>query len=70
MGEAAVIGNYKIEENIILFTDIKGPMACQEQNVGKYKFTFQNNELKMELIEDKCPGRPNMAAKAWKQKDN
>jgi hypothetical protein len=66
MGEVGVKGNYKIHENTILFTDIEGPMACPEENVGKYKFSFENKELKMELIEDSCTGRPNMAAKIWK----
>lgn len=69
MGEIGVIGNYKIEENIILFTDKEGQMACPAENVGKYKFIFENKELKMELIEDSCTGRPNMATKPWKLLD-
>ena len=50
---------------MILFVDKEGQMACPEDQVGKYKFTLNNNELKMDLIEDSCTGRPNMAAKSW-----
>lgn len=60
MGQVAVKGTYKTENGIILLTDKEGPMACQEKNVGKYRFTCQNKELKMELIEDNCTGRPGM----------
>lgn len=67
MGEIGVKGTYEIKENTILFIDKEGPMACPEDNVGKYKFTYQNKELKMELIEDICAGRPLMAAKVWIQ---
>jgi hypothetical protein len=70
MGDIGVKGTYEIQENTIVFTDLEGPMACPKENVGKYKFTFENKELVMELIEDSCQGRPNMAAKAWKQINN
>lgn len=65
MGETGVIGNYKIEKNTILFIDKEGQMACQEEIEGKYKFTFENKVLKLELIEDSCTGRPNMAVEPW-----
>lgn len=67
MGETSVIGNYKIEKNTVLFNDKEGQMACPEEIVGQYKFTFVNKVLKMELIEDSCTGRPNMAAQPWEQ---
>ena len=65
MGDVAVKGNHEITENIIQFVDKERQMACPENQVGKYRFTLNNNELKMELIEDSCTGRPNMAAKSW-----
>lgn len=67
MGDIGVKGTYKIEGKTLLFTDKEGQMACPENQEGKYKFAYQNKELKMELIEDKCTGRPNMAAQAWKE---
>ena len=70
MGEVGVSGTYLIENNTIQFTDNEGPMACQKEMVGKYKFTLQNDEFKLELIEDKCTGRPQMAAVPWKLTDN
>lgn len=70
MGEVGVKGTYEIKTNTILFIDKEGQMACPEENIGKYKFTFENKELQMELVEDSCTGRPNMAAKAWKQVEN
>lgn len=69
MGELGVTGTYKIESDTIQFTDNGGPIACQKENVGKYKFKLQNDEFKMELIEDKCPGRPKMAAVTWRLVD-
>ncbi len=65
MGSVAVRGSYKIEGNTISFTDKEGEMACPPEDVGKYKFSLKNNVLTMELIEDKCQGRPNMAASSW-----
>ncbi len=65
MGDIAVKGNYKIEKDFIEFTDIEGQMACPEDYVGKYRFTFENKVLKMVLIDDPCIGRPNMALKPW-----
>jgi len=67
MGEVAVKGTYKIEDEILFFTDKEGQMACPEDQTGRYKFSYKNKELKMELIEDKCTGRPNMALQTWKQ---
>lgn len=67
MGDVAVKGTYKIEDEILHFTDKEGPMACPENQIGKYKFTYKNNELKLELIQDDCTGRPNMASQTWKQ---
>ena len=66
MGEIGVTGTYKIEGNTIQFADKEGEMACPEEEVGKYKFSFQNKELKLELIEDSCTGRPSIAAHSWK----
>ncbi|HKI89263.1 MAG TPA: hypothetical protein VKA38_09565 [Draconibacterium sp.] len=65
MGDAAVKGTYKIEGKTISFIDKEGEMACPEENVGKYKFSLKNKVFKMELIEDSCTGRPNMAASPW-----
>ena len=65
MGDVGVKGTYKIEGNTILFTDKEGQMACPEDQVGKYKFSLKGKQLKMELIEDSCTGRPNMAANPW-----
>ena len=66
MGDVAVKGTYTIEGNTISFIDKEGEMACPEGEVGKYKFTFENKELKLELLEDNCTGRPNMATMPWK----
>lgn len=69
-GDVRVAGTYKIEKNTILFTDTEGPMACPAEDVGKYKFSFENKVLKMELIEDSCTGRHNMAITPWNEIDD
>lgn len=38
MGDVAVKGTYKIEDNILHLTDKTGIMACPENQTGKYKF--------------------------------
>ncbi len=70
MGDVGVAGTYKTENNTIQFTDKEGQMACPETVTGTYKFTLQNDELKLELIKDECTGRPQMAAVPWKQVKN
>ena len=67
MGDVAVKGTYQIQGATISFIDKEGQMACPENQIGKYKFTYKNKELKMELIEDECTGRPNMASQTWNQ---
>ena len=67
IGDVAVKGTYIIEGENVLFTDKEGPMACPENQIGKYRFSCKNRELKMELIEDGCTGRPSMASQVWKQ---
>lgn len=67
MGDVAVKGTYKIEDDMLHLTDKVGQMACPENQTGKYKFSYKNKELKLELIEDDCTGRPNMASQIWYQ---
>ena len=69
MGNTAVKGTYKIEGSTLSFADKEGEMACPPEDIGKYKFSLKNNVLKMELIEDNCQGRPNMAASSWEMVD-
>ncbi|NQU86957.1 MAG: hypothetical protein HQ541_14470 [Mariniphaga sp.] len=66
-GYVVVIGDYKIEDNIVFFTDREGEMACLDGEIGRYKFSVENKELKLELIEDNYQGRPTMASRVWKQ---
>ncbi len=68
-GDLMVAGTYKIEGAMIMFTDKEGMIACPEVNVGKYKFTQTDNELRLKLIEDECIGRSQMAAVSWKLVD-
>ncbi len=66
-GQTMVEGEYQIEENTVVLIDKKGPISCQPGNKGEYKFTLTNEELKLELIEDNCPGRKALAISAWKK---
>ncbi len=66
-GDLMVAGTYKIEDDMIMFTDKEGMIACQPGSVGKYRFALANGELKLELIEDECGGRTQMAAVPWKE---
>ena len=68
-GDTIVYGNFIIVEGTISFTNEKGPQACPEGSVGKYTFSIQNKELKMELINDDCYGRQNILTQIWKQID-
>ena len=64
-GTQFVLGDYKVENNVITFMDKEGQMACAPGTVGKYKFKVENRRLILELIEDDCPGRPTMATALW-----
>lgn len=66
-GDLMVTGTYKIEGATINFTDKEGLIACPDVNVGKYRFTRKDDQLKLELIEDECGGRSRMAAVPWKK---
>ena len=66
MKDVMVKGNYRIENNILEFNDKEGPMACIG-SAGKYKFALQNDELVLELVEDDCTGRTQMANVPWKE---
>jgi len=68
-GDLMVAGTYKIDGNTIMFTDKEGMIACPAVSVGKYHFALANGEMKLELIEDECGGRTQMAAVPWKEVD-
>ena len=61
-----VKGEYIVLENTITFVDKEGPISCQPGNKGIYKYTFENNQLILELTEDNCPGRKALAINPWK----
>ena len=65
-GNLLVEGDYQIEENTITFIDKKGPISCQPGNKGKYKFIMDAKGLKLEMIEENCPGRKALATNPWK----
>ena len=66
-GDLMVAGTYKIDGNTIMFTDKEGMIACPAVNVGEYRYSMADGELKLELIKDECTGRSQMAAVSWKQ---
>lgn len=65
-GQTMVMGEYQIKENIVTLIDKEGPISCQPGNKGDYKFTLTENGLKLELIDDNCPGRKALAISSWK----
>ncbi len=68
-GDTIVTGNFEIENDNISFTNEKGPQACPQGSVGNYTFKLEDKELKMQLIEDGCSGRPNILTQVWRQVD-
>ena len=64
-GNVLVKGEYQTEDNILVFVDKEGPIACQPGNIGKYKYVFENKQLKLELLEENCPGRKALATNPW-----
>ena len=67
-GKPVVEGTYKVTGDEIAITDVKGPMACGEGQVGKYKWKLEEKKLTFTKVEDECEGRAGaLTGQTWMQ---
>ena len=59
-GEVVVIGRYTASPSHVVLRDEEGPLACFDGHgiaTGVYNWSFQNNELVLTPVLDRCAGR-------------
>jgi hypothetical protein len=55
-----VVGRYTSNPVRYVTTDLLGPLACVDEPgeaTGVYEWTFENNELTLTVVHDRCAGR-------------
>ncbi len=58
-GRYVAEGHCTMAENLIVFTDERGPMACSwaGKMAGSYKWAFDGQTLNLTMVEDQCSSR-------------
>ena len=59
-GEIVSVGRYVPAATRLVMRDLYGPLACKDDNgiaTGIYHWSFENNELTLTAINDRCFGR-------------
>ena len=59
-GEIVVVGRYTSNQSRLVMTDLQGAYACTDAPgiaTGVYRWTFENNELVLVAVLDRCEGR-------------
>lgn len=59
-GEVAVIGSYTAGQSHVVLRDQEGPLACFDApgiKTGVYTWSFENNQLTLTPVLDRCFGR-------------
>jgi hypothetical protein len=61
-----VIGTFALKGDEIELRDRSGPLACSEDQVGRYKWTLVEKTLTLVLVSDDCQGRTqSIAGQPW-----
>jgi hypothetical protein len=61
-----VTGTFTLKGGELELRDRDGPLACNPDQVGRYKWSFADKTLTLVLISDECQGRSqSMVAQPW-----
>lgn len=70
-GAIEVEGKFEIVSDTLNVWDLKGNMACPENEKGSFTFEINGEALKIALVEDPCPGRSMITPNAsWTRKSS
>jgi hypothetical protein len=58
-GKTVVEGTYKVSDNEVTLTDVKGLYAAKEEGekTGKYRWKLEGGKLRFTVVEDQSKGR-------------